>query len=75
VTRVRLAAGDLLPADAPGAVAPTLGGRFPGLAAVEAYDCSDSPVTDDALIAFLESCGAEVSAALGVVVGWVWARG
>ncbi|KAI8471213.1 MAG: hypothetical protein J3K34DRAFT_520708 [Monoraphidium minutum] len=57
VTRVRLAAGDLLPRDAPGAAAPRLGGRFPALAAAEAYDCADAPVTDDALTAFLASCG------------------
>jgi hypothetical protein len=68
VRRARVAAGDLLPPDAPGAAAPRLGRRFPGLTAVEAYDCADAPVTDDALAAFLDSCGPEVG---GCVGGWV----
>lgn len=60
VTRVRLAAGDLLPPDQPGATAPRLGNRFPNLRAVEAYDCKDAPVTDEGLVAFLCDCGPQV---------------
>jgi hypothetical protein len=56
VSRVRLAAGDLLPAGG-AAAAPALGARFPALRAVEAFDCADAPVTDGALVAFLRTAG------------------
>jgi hypothetical protein len=65
VTRIRVAAGDLLPPDRPNAAAPQLGRRFPALRAVEAFDCSDAPVFDEALISFLQSAGAEVGGGLG----------
>ncbi|KIZ06726.1 hypothetical protein MNEG_1222 [Monoraphidium neglectum] len=64
VTRIRVAAGDLLPPDRPNAAAPQLGRRFPALRAVEAFDCSDAPVFDEALISFLQSAGAELLAQL-----------
>lgn len=60
VTRVRVAAGDLLPAGRPGAAAPRLGRRFPALRELEVFDCAEAPVSDERLVAFLSDCGREL---------------
>lgn len=57
VTRARVTACDLLPADAPGAAAPRLGARFPSLSALEVADAADAAACDDALVAFLGGAG------------------